>query len=128
MVNVLVVDDDFAIRDVARLVLEDVGYTVMEAANGEIALNILRTHAQSMVVLLDDLMPRLDGMGVLRAAVADAAIGRRCSFILMTGSARMLSPALAPELQPLHVQILPKPFDADLLLERVEQGQRVLAI
>jgi CheY-like chemotaxis protein len=126
-IKVLVVDDDRAIRDVARLVLEDAGYTVMEAANGVAALHLLRSHQQPLVVLLDDLMPELDGLGVLRAAAADLCIAHRCSFILMTGSARLLSPALAPELGPLRVQLLPKPFDADVLLDRVEQGQQVLA-
>ena len=128
MVEVLVVDDDHAIRDVARLVLEDAGYAVMEAANGEVALRTLRAHMMPLVVLLDDLMPGIDGLGVLRAAAADPSIAQRCSFILMTGSARLLSPALAPDLQPLHVHLLPKPFDADVLLERVEQGQRVLMV
>jgi CheY-like chemotaxis protein len=128
MVDVLVVDDDSAIRDVARLVLEDAGYIVMEAVNGEAALAMLRASNEPLVVLLDDLMPKLDGLGVLCVAAANPSIARRCSFILMTGSARLLSPSLAPELQPLHIQLLPKPFDADVLVERVEQGQRVLAI
>src|SRR5918997_3500772 len=57
---VLVVDDDPAIRDIIGTVLEDEGYRVEHAANGQEALDkadLCRPHA----VVLDVMMPVLDG-------------------------------------------------------------------
>jgi CheY-like chemotaxis protein len=56
----LVVDDDPAVRDLLRRVLEPAGYSVVEAANGRVALDRLREISPS-VVLLDLMMPEMDG-------------------------------------------------------------------
>jgi CheY-like chemotaxis protein len=65
--HVLVVDDDVAIRHALRLLLEDEGLAVAEAADGRAALAILRAASDHYVVLLDQMMPQLDGFGVLSA-------------------------------------------------------------
>ena len=70
MPHVLVVDDDTAIRQMLRLVLEDEGYAVREAMDGIEALAALRVSARPLVVLLDLMMPRLGGDGVLAAVTA----------------------------------------------------------
>jgi hypothetical protein len=57
---VLVVDDDDALRQLLRRMLEPEGYTVVEAENGRVALERLRSVAPS-VVLLDLMMPEMDG-------------------------------------------------------------------
>jgi CheY-like chemotaxis protein len=57
---VLVVDDDAEVRQLFRRMLEPEGYTVVEAANGRIALERLRDVSPS-VVLLDLMMPEMDG-------------------------------------------------------------------
>ncbi|HEY3065549.1 MAG TPA: GAF domain-containing protein [Methylomirabilota bacterium] len=57
---VLVVDDDAALRQLLRRMLEPEGYTVIEAENGRVALERLREIAPS-VVLLDLMMPEMDG-------------------------------------------------------------------
>ncbi|HEY7358104.1 MAG TPA: response regulator, partial [Ktedonobacterales bacterium] len=66
MTHILIVDDDSAIRDTLREALEDEGYEVAEAADGIAGLERLRASQENMVVLLDQLMPKLDGVGVLR--------------------------------------------------------------
>jgi hypothetical protein len=63
-VRVLVVDDDEAVRQVLRGALEDEGYTVIEAPDGVVALDILRAVTDPMVVITDHNMPRLDGPGL----------------------------------------------------------------
>jgi CheY-like chemotaxis protein len=57
---VLVVDDDVAVRQLLRRMLEPEGYTVVEAENGRAALERLRDVSPS-VVLLDLMMPEMDG-------------------------------------------------------------------
>jgi len=61
--TVLVVDDDRDIRDVLTDALEAEGYRVVTAADGQEALDWLRKGAaRPCVILLDLMMPRLDGM------------------------------------------------------------------
>jgi len=63
-IDVLVVDDDQAIRTLWSVILRDVGLRVEEAANGFAALEILREVPVASMVL-DIRMPGLDGFGVL---------------------------------------------------------------
>src|SRR5260370_34813709 len=80
--RVLVVDDDVAIRHALRLLLEDEGLAVAEAADGRAALAILRAASDPYVVLLDQMMPPLDGFGVLGAIPENAGLPRRPSIPL----------------------------------------------
>jgi hypothetical protein len=48
--GILVVDDDLAIRRLIRLILEDVGYDIMEAEDGQEAINVLSSGETPMVV------------------------------------------------------------------------------
>jgi len=61
---ILVVDDDAALRELLRRILEGAGYTVMEAENGRVALERLRS-ASPGVILLDLMMPEMDGFEVV---------------------------------------------------------------
>jgi CheY-like chemotaxis protein len=63
---ILVVDDDAGIRQLLRQMLEAEGYTVAEAGNGRAALQIMEEHVPG-VILLDLMMPELDGFGVVSA-------------------------------------------------------------
>jgi two-component system OmpR family response regulator len=63
--NVLVVDDDGHIREVVRFALEKAGYTVSEAADGRSALGAFSAGTPDVVVL-DILMPEMDGLEVCR--------------------------------------------------------------
>lgn len=66
MLNVLHVDDEPDIREVAAFALEmDPGISVRSAASGREALEILKSDAPVDVVLLDVMMPELDGPGTL---------------------------------------------------------------
>jgi two-component system cell cycle sensor histidine kinase/response regulator CckA len=59
---VLLVDDEEAIRDVGRCILEDAGFTVVTAENGVEAISVFREHADEIAcVLLDLTMPRMGG-------------------------------------------------------------------
>jgi len=64
--RVLSVEDDERIRMAVKLALEDEGWTVDEAANGEEALALF-TRAPTDVVLIDIMLPDIDGFEVCRA-------------------------------------------------------------
>ena len=70
--RILVVDDDPDIRDVLREVLEEEGYDVTTAANGDEALDVLAELGAGEdggpdLIVLDHRMPELDGPGFLAA-------------------------------------------------------------
>ena len=65
-VDVLVVDDDDALRGSWAMILERAGYSVAVAEDGDVALTVLDERSVGMV-LLDLRMPRLDGLSVLEA-------------------------------------------------------------
>jgi two-component system, OmpR family, response regulator MprA len=64
--RVLVVDDERAVRDSLRRALELEGYDVELAADGEEALERLAQNGEPDAVVLDILMPRMDGLEVCR--------------------------------------------------------------
>ncbi len=61
--RVLTVEDDDSIRTVVKLALEDEGWGVLEAGNGEDALEIFRNEG-SDVVLIDVMLPGMNGFEV----------------------------------------------------------------
>lgn len=120
---VVVVDNDDAIREVARALFEHVGYTVAEAVNGAEAVDVLRQCAVPAVVLLDVVMPYATGVDVLRIARDDARL-RRHAYIVWTAS-RM--PVPAELLDALNAPLMFKPFDIDALLAEVARAAERLA-
>ena len=72
--TVVVVEDDLDIREVVRMVLEANGYTVLEAAEGAEALSVVRQSRRPCVILLDLMMPGLDGFQFREAQLQDPAI------------------------------------------------------
>lgn len=67
--TVLLVDDEADIRELLSMLLEDLGFSVLTASDGEKGLALFRT-AQAPIVLTDIKMPGLDGIGLL-AAIKD---------------------------------------------------------
>lgn len=64
--RILIADDRPSSRELLRIILERAGYDVLEAQDGEVALEQIRTR-QPDLVLLDLQMPKLDGLAVLEA-------------------------------------------------------------
>jgi CheY-like chemotaxis protein len=94
MTLILVVDDEVAIADTLAEVLRWTGYDVETAANGQLALEAMRRRRPS-VVLLDYMMPVLDGVQTLTAMRADAALSD-LPVILMSAAAERSIPRHAP--------------------------------
>jgi CheY-like chemotaxis protein len=122
---VLVVDDEAAIRTALALLLEDNGYTVLQARNGAEALDLLRAIDQPVVVLLDQMMPVMTGLDVLEAVEREQdRLGRlgRHAYIFMSGAFPTGLRHVASLPQILGVTILIKPFALKLMLQKVEEA------
>lgn len=127
MAHVLVVDDDADIRTSMRSLLEDIGgYTVIEAPDGLEGLKILRASMEPLVVLLDLLMPGLDGMDVLRQVAADEKLVRKHAYVLVTVS-RLAQPLEFASSVEMEVPVVSKPFDMDDLLSIVAAAERKIS-
>jgi CheY-like chemotaxis protein len=125
---ILIVEDNQALREVLRFALEDAEYPVAEAADGHMALDVLRSSSQRMIVLLDLLMPHLGGAGVLHAVAADPHLATYHAYVLMTVSPQPLAQEVVDLLPNLPVQVLQKPFELDVLLDTVDQLARGMTL
>jgi DNA-binding NtrC family response regulator len=113
MTRILVVDDDLAIREMVAMALEKSGYQVTRAEGYAAGLGSLRERRPDLVVS-DIYMPGGTGLDLLRAAREQADPP---PLILMTAKGTIETAALA--MQDGVFDYLAKPFELDLLLERV---------
>jgi CheY-like chemotaxis protein len=117
MANVLVVDDDPAIRRLLQSVMRRVGHSVDEAADGVEALQKLGAERYACV-LLDLMMPRVNGWEVLDALEREDRERLRCIIVL---SAAVPKKGLPDRQRDLVYAIVGKPFDLDILMTTVRE-------
>jgi CheY-like chemotaxis protein len=112
--RVLIIEDEDLVREVTRRSLEEYGYQVVEAPNGQAAVELLRREAPVDLILCDVVLPGLSGPA-LAAVLERAAPGARLLFMSgYTGldvELRGLTQPSAPFIQ--------KPFRADDLAAKV---------
>ena len=84
--KVLVVDDDPDVRLFSVTVLEENGYTPIEAANGEEGLKMIKEEKPDLVIL-DILMPRQSGIRLYRELKTDKAL-KKVQVIILSGIAK----------------------------------------
>jgi two-component system, cell cycle response regulator len=116
--RVLVVDDERLNRMLLRKALEAEGHEVDEAADGRQALERLREIPVD-VVLLDLVMPELDGYATLEAIKADPAL-RDMPVIVVSGVDEIESVVRCIEMG--ATDYLPKPFQPAILRARVDSS------
>jgi DNA-binding response OmpR family regulator len=114
--KVLVVDDDVAIRTLVTRVFAKRGDTVESAVDGEAAIDCLK-HDVFDLVVLDLMMPRTDGFGVL--TYLRTLDGTRPQIIVMTAAVPGLVDKVPSELV---VGVLGKPFDLHALVALAEKA------
>jgi CheY-like chemotaxis protein len=119
--RVLIVDDEDDIREVAQISLEMVaGWTVLTASSGSSGLEIAGSQ-QPDAILLDVMMPGMDGPATFQNLQADPAI-RHIPVILMTAK---LQPSDRRRFAELGVAgVVAKPFDPLKLAEQVTETLR----
>jgi DNA-binding response OmpR family regulator len=113
---ILVVDDDAKIVRLVRTYLERDGFDVVTASTGPAALDAIERHRPALVVL-DLMLPELDGRAVIRAVRRDDEAGRTPILIL---SARGATLDRIAGLEDGADDYLPKPFSPAELVLRVK--------
>jgi DNA-binding response OmpR family regulator len=115
--KVLVVDDDPVIQKLLRVNFEMEGYDVLSAADGAEGLDQARA-GQPDVIILDVMMPKMNGLEVLAALKADAGTDAIPVILL---SAKAQAGDVQAGLDRGADAYVTKPFDPLDLLERVGQ-------
>ena len=115
--RIMLVEDEEGVRGIASQLLASFGYQVVEAEDGEEALDLIKEHSGAIDLLISDVvLPGMDGPALLKEAKPYLA-GARVMFI--SGYAeRDLAKTLDEDSE---ISFLPKPFTLRQLAERVKQ-------
>ena len=116
--DVLIVDDDLDCSEALRYLLEDRGYHVDVAQNGQQALDHFQSGGRPCIVILDLLMPVMDGMEFLRRRQQDPVLSGTPVIVVTATDGRLESPDQI---------VLKKPVDLALLVEKIERARRPAA-
>jgi two-component system chemotaxis response regulator CheY len=116
--KVLIVDDQNSVRQMTRMILEEIGVrTIHEADNGKNALAVSSVQPLDLVIS-DFNMPEMDGIEFLRG-MRGHPMSRKVPFILLTG--RGDRELVVKAAQAGANNYLIKPFTAAILREKIEQ-------
>ena len=119
--RILVVDDNETNRDLLTTRLVRHGYDILQAVDGEEAINVVRATRPDLV-LLDVVMPRLDGIETTKRLKADAAL----SFIpIILVTSKTDTKDVVAGLEAGADEYLTKPVDQTALIARVKSMLRV---
>ncbi len=111
--SILVVEDDDDIRNVMIDVLESEGYHAVAAANGKEALDLLHTISKPCLVLLDMMMPIMNGREFLDKIMEDSILAP-IPVLIVSAVADKTNTKGA-------VGFLKKPVDIEMVLKMVNQ-------
>jgi CheY-like chemotaxis protein len=114
--TLLVVDDEAAIRESLKGFLEEEGFRVVTATNGQEALALLRSEKPSCI-LLDLMMPVMNGADFLDELRQDSEF-RDTPVMILSAWAH---PQTARVARAEHIQVLQKPINPTELLESVRR-------
>jgi len=113
--RILVVDDDPSIVKIVRSYLEQAGYDVLTASDGDRALQIMH-HVRPELVVLDVMLPNRDGWEITRSIRADAALAAT-PIILLPARVDDMDKIVGLELG--ADDYITKPFNAREVVARV---------
>lgn len=117
MSKAMVVDDSKAIRMILAKTLRDVGYEVLEAANGKEALTAFeRENSNISLVLVDWNMPQMDGLEFVKRLRADP---RHSSVVLMMVTTETEIEQMVKALEAGANEYVMKPFTKDIISDKL---------
>jgi excisionase family DNA binding protein len=114
---ILLVDDDAKVRELVRVNLEFEGYTVREAGSAEEGMSAIED-AQPDLILLDVMMPQVDGWEMLRRVQERHGVGA-IPVVMFSGKVDERSQAEAEERG--AQGFVGKPFDLQQLIDQTKQ-------
>lgn len=109
--QILIVEDDDDLRAVVSELLRDLGYRVATAMNGRDALEYLRANRPPGLIVLDLMMPVMDGVEFCRRRLRDPAL-RAIPIFLFTARGQTIANVSA-------VKVLRKPLVVDEFIDAV---------
>jgi two-component system, cell cycle sensor histidine kinase and response regulator CckA len=115
--TILLVEDEIALRELLAMLLEERGYRVLTASDGEEAVEIFRQHSNEVAVVLSDLgLPKLGGW---EAFIQMKAINSHVKAILASG---YFDPELKQEIIKTGAkQFIQKPYQPPEVLLKIRQ-------
>lgn len=114
--SILVVDDEERMRKLIKDFLTNKGYHILEAEDGEKALEVYQQNkSKIMLILLDVMMPKLDGWSVLRQIRQE---DKEVPIIMLTARGEEQDELFGFELG--VDEYISKPFSPKILVARVE--------
>ncbi|MBC8164190.1 MAG: response regulator [Roseiflexaceae bacterium] len=119
MAIILLVDDEHDILELLELIVEECGHQALSARNGEVAMELARQYAPSLV-LTDLMMPVMDGYELVAALQADPALRATPTVVMTAGS---ITPERRITLEGVQ-SVITKPFmiaDIEALLGGLEK-------
>ncbi len=117
--KILIIEDEADIREAVEASLKSRGYAVIAAADGEEGLSKVRS-ARPDLVLLDIVMPKVDGWQVLKAIRNDEDEATRKLPVVMLTANRQTSSLVESQSQK-ATDYLMKPFDIETLMRFVKR-------
>lgn len=130
MANILIVEDDAALRTTLHDLLAAAGHQVTLAAKATQALDTIRRTDAGTVVLLDVRLPDGTGLDVLRQVVADPRITVQHAFVVVTAYPQLIPPITGAEaggVLRVPVPVVSKPFKSAVLLAQIEKATHILS-
>lgn len=120
--EVLIVEDERAVREMLRVSLENAGYHVFEARSGAAVLRTLIQSPCRMLVVLDADLPGASAQSILARAVSDPQVGRHAFVYLTSARAEQEEPTTRDLLANLGAPVLRTPFTVETLIDIVGQA------
>jgi CheY-like chemotaxis protein len=114
MAAVMIVEDDRDTREMLERFLELEGFEVRTAENGQLALEALRINGDPCVILLDLMMPVMNGWQFREAQASDPRFSKIPVIVVTAAGARDDIPAIDAD------GWVPKPVDFDRLLATID--------
>jgi DNA-binding response OmpR family regulator len=116
--RILIIDDDLAVRDTLIAILEDRGYEVMTAVNGQQGLAVFRSERTDLLVT-DIVMPVKEGLQTIREIRAERP---DMKIIAISGGSRTERHDFLEIARQLGAwDVVVKPFDAEDFVARVDR-------
>lgn len=117
--KILIVDDELFNLDIMGEYLEDEGFSILQAEDGLIAMDILNKNNDIDLIVLDRMMPNMDGMSVVNAVKKDKKL-KKIPIVMQTAAAQ--KEEVLEGIRAGVYYYLTKPYDKDMFLSIINSA------